>query len=108
MVPMLTCGLVRSNLAFATVDPFPLWKCAGSSVPDLLWTLLGNSRRAVVLLAGGLGDDSLGHVLRNLGVAVEDHGVAGAPLGLGAQVTDVAEHLRQRDERLDHASAAAL
>jgi hypothetical protein len=25
MVPMLTCGLVRSNFAFATVDPFPSW-----------------------------------------------------------------------------------
>jgi len=25
MVPMLTCGLVRSNFAFATMDPFPSW-----------------------------------------------------------------------------------
>jgi hypothetical protein len=29
MVPMLTCGLVRSNLAFATVDPCPLGLVAG-------------------------------------------------------------------------------
>src|SRR4051794_5124036 len=105
MVPMLTCGFVRSNLAFATGIPFPL-----SLVPVFLcvspagWT----SVVCAELLAGCLGDDLLGHALRNLGVAVEDHRVAGPSLRLGAQVTHVAEHLRQRDESLHDAGAAAL
>src|SRR4051794_36562011 len=60
------------------------------------------------LLAGGLGDDLLGLVLRNLRVAVEDHRVAGPPLGAAAQVAHVAEHLRQRDQGPDDAGAGAL
>jgi hypothetical protein len=46
--------------------------------------------------------------LRDLGVGVELHGVAGPALGLGPQVADVAEHLRQRHQGLDDAGAAAL
>src|SRR5690606_23453487 len=50
------------------------------------------------LLAPGLLDDLLGNVPRNLGVAVELHRVHRATLGLGPQVADVAEHLRQRHQ----------
>src|SRR5438105_7543471 len=93
MVPMLTCGLVRSNFAFPT--------------GVLLW-LLYAVRRLVVwvrdgafcLLASGLLDDLLRDVLRNFRVGVELHRVAGPPLGLAAEVADVAEHLRERDEGL--------
>src|SRR5215831_7483329 len=54
------------------------------------------------LLAARLGDDLLGDVRRHLGVGVELHGVVRPALRLAAQVPDVAEHLRQRDESLDH------
>src|SRR5512146_1633970 len=74
MVPMLTCGLVRSNLAFATgvllwtgfLTPFDV----GLVGVGELWSLL----------ASGLGDDLRRHVARNLRIGVELHGVGGAPL----------------------------
>src|SRR3954467_8995034 len=87
MVPMLTCGLVRSNFAFAT----------GFLLGMDLYALL--HRRQVIfagcqaygaLLALGLRDDLLGDVPRNLGVGVELHGVAGPAGGLAPQVADVA------------------
>src|SRR5690606_24029764 len=51
-------------------------------------------------LAGCLGDDLLGHVGRNLRVGVELHRVVRTTLGLGPQVADIPEHLRQRYESL--------
>src|SRR5687768_17849897 len=54
MVPMLTCGLVRSNLALATGFLSP-W--VTQVVRALGWGCAGG------LLARRLGDDLLGHVL---------------------------------------------
>src|SRR5262245_24813347 len=103
MVPMLTCGLVRSNFAFAT--GVLLWsgsvRLASSAPGDLCWgagdrvtrrappgtrTVCGGmprmpalslmacaTPRRVPLLALGLRDDLLGDVPRNLGVGVELH-----------------------------------
>src|SRR5919112_4205007 len=113
MVPMLTCGLVRSNLALATGFLSP---CLSRSC-ELLWgwavlggrrTQSGRTRPAVRLLAGRLGDDLLGDVGRDLGVRVEHHGVARPSLGAAAQVAHVAEHLRQRHQGPDDAGAGAL
>src|SRR3954447_160180 len=100
MVPMLTCGFVRSNFAFATVSSSP----RGYAVVRAL----GWAVRRWGLLARRLGDDLLGHVGRDLRVAVEDHRVAGPTLGAAAQVTHVAEHLRERDQGPDDAGAGAL
>src|SRR4051794_221948 len=100
MVPMLTCGFVRSNFAFATVGSSP----RGYAVVRALgWAVQGWG-----LLARRLGDDLLGHVGRDLRVAVEDHRVAGPTLGAAAQVAHVAEHLRERDQGPDDAGAGAL
>src|SRR2546423_5059219 len=105
MVPMLTCGLVRSNLAFATV--VLLWilcfvpAAAGGATSC-------RSGRATGLFAGRLRDDLLGDVRGNLVVGVELHGVARPALGLRPQVADVAEHLRQRHQGADDAAATAL
>src|SRR6266542_2139055 len=150
MVPMLTCGLFRSNFAFAT--GVLLWTtCLGTSVsggqsgyspvafamptarlrarsaprsflaamltrPSPSRCLLLDSGLAPLLarsslrcsLARRLRDDLLRHVLRNLGVGLELHGVARPALGLRPQVADVAEHLRQRHRGADDAGAAAL
>src|SRR5215472_5010627 len=100
MVPMLTCGLVRWNLAFATgLSP----RCDWSPLPVGFW----RSALAPVLnscsdcsttrlLASCLGDDLLRDVRRDFGVRIELHAVVRSALGTAAQVTHVAEHLRQR------------
>src|SRR5881409_3961729 len=66
------------------------------------WRSLGCS------LSRHLRDDLLRHVGRNLGVGIELHRVARPALRLGTQITDVAEHLRQRDQGLDDAVSTAL
>src|SRR4051812_5246811 len=60
------------------------------------------------LLALGLLDDLVRDVLRNLGVAAEDHRVDSAAGGPAAQGADVAEHLGQRDERPDDLDAGGV
>src|SRR6266536_5445359 len=97
MVPMLTCGLVRSNFAFAT------W---GPPVDYLIWYV--GCGLSAGLFARGLRDDLFRHGLRDRGVGLELHGVARPALGLRPQVADVAEHLRQRHRGADDAGAAAL
>src|SRR5688500_2915078 len=111
MVPMLTCGLVRSNFAFAT--GVLLWT---SWFVRLVLQLCGHQARSRAVhppadrgsLPGRLGDDLLGHVLRDLGVGVELHAVARPALGLRPQVADVAEHLRQGNQGADDAGTPAL
>src|SRR4051794_38289411 len=135
MVPMLTCGLVRSNLALATgfLSPCLSRSCACSGVGSArdggpvravrltrrspsrgswlgygIAALLGPWTALRCSLSRRLRDDLLGDVGRDLGVRVEHHGVARPPLGAAAQVAHVAEHLRQRHQGLDDAGAGAL
>src|SRR3982751_7036365 len=131
MVPMLTCGLVRSNLALATGFLSPClrgraralgaggwcsggagatrpWPWRGSWLGSGIAPLLGPWTALRCLLSRRLRDDLLGHVRGDLGVRVEHHGVARPPLGAAAQVAHVAEHLRQRHQSLDDAGAGAL
>src|SRR5690349_19997587 len=99
---MLTCGFVRSNLAFATwCPPGLVGACSCSSAVYILGAvhdsrLIGASLAPapIDLFAGRLGDDLLRHVVRNLRVRIEHHGVVRPALGLRPQVTDVTEHLR--------------
>src|SRR6266498_1168003 len=116
MVPMLTCGLVRSNFAFATslvlLDLFSTpsvlaTAVLGSVVRNHSWNYPSSPHR-IGLLAGCLGDDLLRDVRGNLGVGVELHGVVRPALSLRPQVADVAEHLRERHQRLDDAGAGPL
>src|SRR6478735_8700933 len=111
MVPMLTCGLVRSNFALPTGSSSGLWcrdcrTMRGAVRPpadvrsygSVGWSFFD---RPVGLLAPGLLDDLVGNVPRNLGVAVELHRVHRTTLGLGPQVADVPEHLGKGDLRTD-------
>src|SRR6516162_8150856 len=91
MVPMLTCGLVRWNLAFAT--GFSSLVCD----PPAGW-----GRTDCWLLASRLGDDLLGDAGRDLGIGIELHAVVRPALRPAAQIPHVAEHFRQRDKCLDH------
>src|SRR4051794_15419449 len=122
MVPMLTCGLVRSNFAFATgvllrTYSFASAGCAGGlSILDNGFLAAAASgarctqpaRANGELFPGGLRDDLLRDVRGNLAVGVELHAVARPALGLRPQVADVAEHLRQRHQGTDDAGTAAL
>src|SRR5919198_755120 len=90
MVPMLTCGLVRSNFAFATVCPprtvLVRTPCSGSVFrPVRAGAVQLPQRVGFRLCACRLGDDLLRHVARNFGVGVELHGVARPALGLRPQ-----------------------
>src|ERR1044071_4166971 len=117
MVPMLTCGLVRSNFAFAT--GVLLWPdhsfspgtpIRRSGLCRLLVHVRPSTGRTCLNASGasGLSDDLLRHVRGNLGVGVEQHAVASPAGSLRPQVADVAEHLRQRNQSLDDAGAGAL
>src|SRR6185295_5011758 len=75
IVPMFTCGFVRSNFFLAILR---------TPLADL-----------------GLGDELLGQVARDLGVMRQLHRVARSTLGHRPEVGGVAEHLGQRDERPD-------
>src|SRR5579864_8893815 len=97
MVPMLTCGLVRWNFAFATG-----FSSLRSGPPRWVWSVSGFlmpvARCGVLpLLAARLGDDLLGDARGHFGVRVELHAVVRPTLRLGTQVTDVTEHLRERN-----------
>src|SRR5260370_4027870 len=112
MVPMLTCGLVRWNLAFATgvsslrsvPTPRGVWRSRRAPVAVGCYRIAG----LCWLLAACLGDDLLGDAGRDLGVRVELHAVVRPALGTAAQVAHVAEHLGQRHERLDVAHPRPL
>src|SRR3954464_854352 len=79
MVPTLRCGFVRSNFCFA--------------MPLLPYLRLAR-------------DQLGGNRLRNFFVTVELHRELGATLRHRAQVGRVAEHLRERDDGLDHLRVA--
>src|SRR3954470_454928 len=109
MVPTLTCGLSRSNFSLATAVRSS-YRSLVSGAPanqgklsQSVFTVLsrGNGLARAVL------DDLLGDVRRDLVVALELHGVGGAPLRVGAQVGRVAEHLAQRDVSADRQRVAA-
>src|SRR5471032_335980 len=95
MVPMLTCGLVRSNFAFATGGP-PSYSVRR---PRGVRVRVGGGTGE--LLSAGLRNDLEGDILRDLRVRVELHRVAGPTLGLAAEVSDIAEHLREGHEGRD-------
>src|SRR4051812_687977 len=82
IVPMLTCGLLRSNFFFAIVG--------------VLLLLAGWARSAPCLL-----NELRGQAVRDLGVVTEFHRRRRPALGHRPQVRDVAEHLGERDERAD-------
>src|SRR6266446_6378821 len=85
IVPMFTCGFDRSNFALA----IPV-SCRG---------LAGTGPRST--LAGYLRHDLFGDVPGDFLVAGELHGVGGPPLGHGADVGGVSEHLAERDVGAD-------
>src|SRR5699024_9410395 len=60
------------------------------------------------LLAPGFSDDFLSNILRSFGVVAELHRVHRATLSAGPQVTDVAEHFGQRNQRAYYLNATCI
>src|SRR5690242_9167460 len=121
MVPMLTCGLVRSNFAFATGVLLWTVELLAPGTPDKAMGTLSTARAraaldgphaphrsSVVSGTSRFGDDLLRDALRDLGVGVELHAVARPAGSLRPEVADVAEHLGERHQRLDDAGAGTL
>src|SRR5450756_995120 len=109
MVPMLTCGLVRSNFALPTMDPpQDLSVLRPATIPDAatLGSWCDLNADSTASLATNLLDDLFRDVLGNLGVGVELHRVVGTTLSLGPQVANVSEHLGQWHHRANHFGAA--
>src|ERR1019366_355609 len=84
IVPILMCGLLRSNFSFAIRENASL------------------SRSLALYLA----DDFLGLRCRDFLVLAEMHGETAAPLRPRAQFGSVSEHGRQRHHRLNNAGGS--
>src|ERR1700733_15191808 len=94
----LELGLRHWCLLVAIVSP-PRW---GQALPRAAWFCRPDLWSALPLLAARLGDDLLGDARRDFGVRIELHAVVRPALGPAAQVTHVAEHLRERDGGADY------
>src|SRR6266849_10398534 len=95
MVPMFTCGLVRSNFSFAIASSAPL---TSNQSKNKTWLLL-----AAVLL-----DYFLRQRRGQFRVMRKMHGEGGAALRAAAQIRRITEHLRQRYFHADYVAARAV
>ena len=106
MVPMLMCGLVRSNLALATcvlpcLMPSGVARIGYYGLFSSFIVIRGYSPRAFAMI-------SVATACGDLRVGVELHAVTRPTLSATAKIAHVAEHLRQRNECRDDASARTL
>src|SRR6266849_6436172 len=84
MVPMFTCGLLRSNFSFAISSSAPQSKS------------FKTTETLNLLPPAGLLDNLLSQIVRKLRVMRKMHCECGAPLRTAAQIRGVTEHLRKR------------
>src|SRR6266851_9547818 len=98
MVPMFTCGLLRSNFSLAICF----------SAPQSKIEFLANPRTLELLLAACLLHDLLGQGRWHLGVMRKMHGERRAPLRAAAQIRGVTKHLRQRHFHANDIAARAI
>src|SRR5208283_3682289 len=95
IVPMLTCGLLRSNFSFAI----------SVHSPALSQILTG--RLSVGDLSLRPADNLFGDRSRSLFVPAEVHRETAAALSARPDFGRISEHLRQRHHRPNHLTAAA-
>src|ERR1700676_4141442 len=98
MVPMFTCGLLRSNFSFAICSSAPQIKVvlAATANPEFL-VQLPASALALVLV-----DNFLSNRIRRFGVMRKVHGEIRTALRAAAQIRRITEHLRERHFRANH------
>src|SRR5674476_1409856 len=102
MVPILTCGLFRSNFALPTMILLRTYQCFALRPwwTRRGWVLGDLNADTTASLATDLLDDLFSDVLGNLRVGVELHRVVGTTLSLGSQGAHVYLHLSIRQQRL--------
>src|SRR5205814_5722429 len=108
MVPMFTCGLLRSNFSFAISSSAPQSKSF-----ELPCYQPGNQPRTANpdlsgRFAGGLLDHFLRDRNRRFGIMRKMHGESGAALSAAAQIGGVTEHLRERHFHSNDVAAGAV
>ena len=119
MVPMLQCGFVLSNLAFAILNVLlNNLRLYGISLIFFISGYLdyiSNLRYLQAYLLFDLQLISLSHSrdfllygLRNLLIFLEEHGVVTTSLSLGTKVGGISEHLSQRNICLYDLTAAEI
>src|SRR6185312_7474297 len=92
IVPILTCGLLRSNFSFAIiVTPFPVCFARNEVLLRYAFIAIDNFFRQIA-----------GHFL----VLTEVHGETAAALRFRPEVGRITKHLRERHHRLDDVRAA--
>src|SRR5919108_2319132 len=95
IVPMFTCGLLRSNFSFAISSSAPQSKsCKKPVLPKLL-------------SAAGLLHNLFGESSGKFRVMRKMHGEIAAALRAASQIGGVAEHFRQRHLHANHVAARA-
>src|SRR5262249_45703000 len=95
IVPMFTCGLLRSNFSFAISSSAPQSKSCKKSVSLKL------------LPAAALLPNLVREIVRKLRVMRKMHGEIAAALRAAAQIGGVAEHFRQRHLHANHVAPRA-
>src|SRR5436190_5146618 len=95
IVPMFTCGLLRSNFSLA------IWSSAPQSKSCKIVLLK-------LLSAAGFLYNFFREIVGKLRVMREMHGECGASLRAAAQIRGVAEHLRERHLHANHVAPGAV
>src|ERR1700704_793392 len=106
MVPMFTCGLLRSNFSFAICFSAPQIKVVFAATTNSKFIL--NLGLTPSTLAFVLVDNFLRDRIRRLGVMRKVHGEIRATLGAAAQIRRITKHLREWHFRADHVAARTI
>src|SRR6266403_4051774 len=102
MVPMFTCGLLRSNFSFAIASSAPQSKI------EFLTLILRKAPEPALLFAPYLFLDFFRKRRRHFRVMRKMHGERGASLRAAAQIRGITKHLRQRNFHANHVAARAI
>src|SRR5260221_6784141 len=101
MVPMFTCGLLRSNFSLAIASSAPQYKFTKSKISQL------SRPDSCTTLAAVLLDDFFRQRCGQFRVMRKMHGERRAALRTAAQVRGITKHLRQRNFHADHVASRA-
>src|ERR1700722_9873483 len=105
MVPMFTCGLLRSNFSFAICSSAPQIKVVFAATTNSKFLDPRLPARALTLV---LVDNFLRNRIRRFGVVRKVHGEIRATLGAATQIRRITKHLCKRHFRADHVAAGTI